>query len=63
MRQGGGFGGGAVPVQADTVTLADVAEYVSALGTVVPNASVTVTSRVDGQLMAVHFTEGRNNFV
>ena len=58
MRQGGGFGG-AVPVQAATVTRADVAEYVSALGTVVPNASVTVTSRVDGQLMAVHFTEGQ----
>ncbi|GAA4502944.1 efflux RND transporter periplasmic adaptor subunit [Pseudaeromonas paramecii] len=59
MRRGGGFGGGVVPVQADTVTLADVAEYVSALGTVVPNAAVTVTSRVDGQLLAVHFTEGQ----
>lgn len=59
LRRGGGFAGGPVPVQAATVTRADVAEYVSALGTVVPNAAVTVTSRVDGQLLAVHFTEGQ----
>jgi membrane fusion protein, multidrug efflux system len=37
----------------------DVPVYQTALGTVVANASVTVTSRVDGQLQAVYFTEGQ----
>lgn len=55
-----GMGGGmATPVQAGSARLADVPVYLSALGTVVPNASVTVTSRVDGQLMKVYFTEGQ----
>ncbi|WP_079205216.1 MdtA/MuxA family multidrug efflux RND transporter periplasmic adaptor subunit [Nissabacter archeti] len=52
-------GGMATPVQAGVAKQADVPVYLSALGTVVPNASVTVTSRVDGQLMKVYFTEGQ----
>lgn len=56
---GPGFAGGTVPVQAATVSIANVPQYITALGTVVPNASVTVTSRVDGQLMKVYFTEGQ----
>lgn len=60
MRRGGAAGNGAaVPVHSGAVTVADVPEYVTALGTVVANASVTVTSRVDGQLMKVYFTEGQ----
>jgi multidrug efflux system membrane fusion protein len=51
--------GGSVPVQTTTVGIADVPQYVTALGTVVPNASVTVTSQVDGQLMKVFFSEGQ----
>lgn len=47
------------PVHAGDVTTADVPVYLTALGTVVPNATVTVTSRVDGQLMHVFFTEGQ----
>lgn len=47
------------PVHAGTVTTADVPVYLTALGTVSPNATVTVTSRVDGQLMKVYFTEGQ----
>ncbi len=39
--------------------LADVPVSQQALGTVIPNYSVTVTSRVDGELMAVYFTEGQ----
>lgn len=61
----GGFGGPGMqggmttPVHAGDVTTADVPVYLNALGTVVPNATVTVTSRVDGQLMKVLFTEGQ----
>lgn len=46
-------------VHAGVASQADVPVYLSALGTVVPNASVTVTSRVDGQLTKVLFTEGQ----
>lgn len=47
------------PVHAGQVTTADVPVYLTALGTVIPNATVTVTSRVDGQLTNVLFTEGQ----
>ena len=52
-------GGTATLVHAGTATRADVPVYLSAPGTVVPNASVTVTSRVDGQLDKVYFSEGQ----
>lgn len=59
----GGPGGmmmsGPTPVHAGEVSTADVPVYLTALGTVIPNATVTVTSRVDGQLMKVYFTEGQ----
>ncbi|SSH60057.1 RND efflux membrane fusion protein [Klebsiella pneumoniae] len=51
--------GGATLVHSGTVSAADVPVYLSALGTVIPNAMVTVTSRVDGQLVKVYFTEGQ----
>ncbi|WP_230492701.1 MdtA/MuxA family multidrug efflux RND transporter periplasmic adaptor subunit [Martelella alba] len=56
---GGSMGGATTPVHAGTAGQADVPVYLTALGTVIPNATVTVTSRVDGQLMAVYFTEGQ----
>jgi multidrug efflux system membrane fusion protein len=49
----------AVSVAVGTAGTADVPVIQQALGTVVPNYSVTVTSRVDGELMAVYFTEGQ----
>ncbi|WP_410012241.1 MdtA/MuxA family multidrug efflux RND transporter periplasmic adaptor subunit [Sodalis sp. C49] len=58
-RAGAGMGGLATPVHSGTAKQADVPVYLSALGTVVANASVTVTSRVDGQLMQVYFVEGQ----
>ena len=51
--------GGAPLVHSGVATTADVPEYLNALGTVIPNASVTVTSRVAGQLEKVFFTEGQ----
>jgi multidrug efflux system membrane fusion protein len=49
----------AVSVAVGTAGTADVPVIEQALGTVIPNYSVTVTSRVDGELMAVYFTEGQ----
>ena len=51
--------GGATLVHSGVATTADVPEYLNALGTVIPNASVTVTSRVAGQLEKVFFNEGQ----
>lgn len=51
--------GGATLVHSGVATTADVPHYLNALGTVIPNASVTVTSRVAGQLEKVFFTEGQ----
>ena len=47
------------PVQVATSTQEDVPQFLTALGTVKAVNSVTVTSRVEGQLMALHFTEGQ----
>ena len=66
-RGGAGHGGGRSnrrsstlsPVQAATAQEKSVPRYLSGLGTVTAAATVTVRSRVDGQLMALHFTEGQ----
>jgi len=52
-------GSGATPVRIGVVSNGDVHVYLSALGTVTPLETVEVRSRVDGQLMSVHFTEGQ----
>lgn len=57
----GMMGGGATLVHSGVASTADVPVWLNALGTVIPNASVTVTSRVDGQLEQVFFTEGRKS--
>lgn len=48
------------PIVLGSVTRKDVPIFLSGLGTVQAYNSVTVRSRVDGQLMALHFTEGEN---
>ncbi len=48
-----------VPVTAGVVAAADVPIFLSAIGTVQAYNTVTIKSRVDGQVMAVHFTEGQ----
>ena len=56
-----GFGGGnfSVPVVVAAATKGDLPVYLNGLGTVTPLSTVTVRSRVDGQLVNVAFTEGQ----
>jgi multidrug efflux system membrane fusion protein len=58
----GGRAGGAnftVPVVVSTATKGDLPVYLNGLGTVTPLNTVTVRSRVDGQLINVGFKEGQ----
>lgn len=55
----GRFGAALAPVQAATAASEAVPRYLSGLGTVTAANTVTVRSRVDGQLLAIHFTEGQ----
>jgi multidrug efflux system membrane fusion protein len=48
-----------VPVVAAAVRTRDVSVYLNGLGTVTPLNTVTVKTRVDGELIAVHFKEGQ----
>lgn len=60
--KGGGRRGGTgalAPVQAAEATRQSVPHYLSGLGTVTAASTVTLRSRVDGDLMALHFTEGQ----
>jgi multidrug efflux system membrane fusion protein len=50
----------AVPATLVKVAREDVARYLSGVGTVQPLASVTVKSRIDGQLERVDYTEGQD---
>jgi multidrug efflux system membrane fusion protein len=59
---GGGRRGGdgrAAPVGVVRATRGDVPVYLDGLGSVTPLATVAVKSRVDGQLMRLHFEEGQ----
>lgn len=51
--------GALAPVQAATAVSKSVPRYLTGLGTVTAANTVTVRSRVDGQLMAIHFQEGQ----
>jgi len=55
----GGAAGRSVPVVAMPAKKGDVRVYIAGLGSVVPIATVTVRSRIDGQLMKVLFREGQ----
>jgi len=47
------------PVQEATATQGSIGVYVAALGAVTPVYTVTVTSRVQGQIMEIHYREGQ----
>jgi len=57
-RGGRGAAGGAIPVVAVQATKGNIGVYISGLGAVTPVYTDTIRSRVDGQLIAVHFKEG-----
>src|SRR4029077_16378208 len=56
---GGAPAARAVPVVAEPARSGDIRVYLDGLGAVTPLPTVTVRSRVAGQLMAVHFQEGQ----
>lgn len=48
-----------VPVSAATARTGDIGVYIDAIGTVTPVYTVSVTSRVQGQIMSVNYREGQ----
>ena len=50
----------AVPVTVAQAKSGDLDYYLNAIGTVTPLNTVTVVSRVSGQIMGVYFKEGQN---
>ena len=49
----------AVPVATTTVRTGDIGVYEEGLGIVTPLATVTVTSRVQGEIVEIHYREGQ----
>ena len=56
----GAPGGFVVPVVVATATRGDLPVYLNGLGNVTAFNTVTVRSRVDGQIVKINFTEGQN---
>lgn len=48
-----------IPVRTHPTTLEDLPQYLNGLGTVTAVSTVTVRNRIEGELMALHFTEGQ----
>jgi membrane fusion protein, multidrug efflux system len=59
-RRPGGGGGGTVPVVVATVAKQNLPLYLDGLGSVTAFYTVTLKSRVDGQMMEVDFKEGQD---
>ena len=58
-KKGGDGAGRVTPVVAQPAKKSDIKVYLTSLGTVTPVRTVTVRSRVDGQIMRVLFREGQ----
>ncbi len=58
-RQGAGAGGFTVPVVVATAQRGDLPVYFNGLGTVTAFNTVTIRSRVDGQITKINFQEGQ----
>jgi membrane fusion protein, multidrug efflux system len=58
---GGRFGaaGQAVTISAATARTGNVGLYLDSIGTVTPVYTVSITSQVNGQVVAIHFSEGQ----
>lgn len=56
---GPGPGADAPPVRVAVAVAQDVPHFLNGLGTVLPSSDVLVKSRVDGQLLRLHFQEGQ----
>jgi membrane fusion protein, multidrug efflux system len=48
-----------VPISTTTAAKGSIGVYISALGTVTPVYTATITSRVDGQIVSVNYREGQ----
>jgi membrane fusion protein, multidrug efflux system len=57
-KKGQGAGGGAAPVDAAKAAKGNIGVYVTGLGAVTPIYTVTIHTRVDGELMQVLYKEG-----
>jgi RND family efflux transporter MFP subunit len=57
-RRGGGAGGGGVPVEVAVATKKLIPVRAESLGTVTPMASVAVKTRIDTEVVEVHFADG-----
>src|SRR5579871_3647812 len=54
-----GKGGGAVPVVASLTRRGDMPVYLTGLGSITAFNTVTVRTRVDGEIIKIYFTEGQ----
>jgi len=58
-KRGGDAGGRPTPVVTAVAKTDDVNVYLNGLGAVTPLATVTVKSRIDGEIMKIYFKEGQ----
>jgi membrane fusion protein, multidrug efflux system len=54
-----GFGGGAVTLTSATAKKGDIGNYLDSIGTVTPVYTSSITSQVNGIVVAVHYREGQ----